>query len=138
MSVTVNLKVALARTAVRCFSGKHQLLNLSNLASNYLFSHLLTFPPVTSVVFNSLGCRTFLPMYVFSPGYIQYVFSEKKRREREEGEEEEESRGRRRRRGRRKRTKGAALGDDEAGAQLPHQLGPLPSASKAPARNPRV
>lgn len=137
MSVTVNVKVALARTAVRCFSGKHQLLNLSNLASNYLFSHLLTFPPVTSVVFNSLGCRTFLPMYVFSPGYIQYVFSEKKR-EREEGKEKEESRRRGRRRGRRKRTKGAALGDDEEGPQLPHQLGPLPSASKAPARNPRV
>lgn len=76
-------------------------------------------------------------MYVFSPGYIQYVFSEKKRRKREEGEEEGR-RGRRRRRGRRKRTKGAAVGDDEAGAQFPHQLGPLPSASKAPARNPRV
>lgn len=119
MRVTVNLKVALARTADTCFSGKHQLLNRSNLASNYFFSHLLTFPPVTSVVFSSLGCRTFLPMYVFSPGYIQYVFSEKKRRQKEEGEEEEERRGRRRRRGRRKRTKGAALGDDEAGAQFP-------------------
>lgn len=131
MRVMVNLKVALARTAVTCFSGKHQLLNLSNLASNYFFSHLPTFPPVTSVVFNSLGCRTFLPTYVFSPGYIQYVFSEK-RRKREEGEEEEE------RRGRRRRTKGAALGDHETGAQFPHQLGPLPSASKAPPRNPRV
>lgn len=92
MRVTVNLKVALARTAVMCFSGKHQLLNLSNLASNYFFSHLLTFPPVTSVVFTSLDCRTFLPMYVFFPGYIQYVFSKKKRRKREEGEEEEDKR----------------------------------------------
>lgn len=85
----VNLKVALTRTAVKFFSGKHQLLGLFKSGFQLLFQPTPRIP--TSFQFSWLQ-NLFAPVRIF-PGYIQYVFSEKKRRKgrrSRRGEEEEE------------------------------------------------
>lgn len=70
----VNFKEALTETVVRFFSGKHWLLALYNLTSNYLFYHLrnISHHLSTSVVFNLGGCRNFVPS-IFALVFTQYV-----------------------------------------------------------------
>lgn len=87
------------------------------------------------MVFNLLGCRTFLPLYRFSLDIKQYVFSEKRKREEGVGREEEEGIEE----GEGEGEKGKRRCSDETEVEAPssHQLSPLPQPEASP-RNPRV